>query len=91
MQGLPKRPPRTADYPKERAERPRTIPRGSSNRLLPVPSERAIAGAPIPPACLQAAADQQRRRSRRRLPDSFPLNAGWGNKRDFYVRSCVNK
>jgi hypothetical protein len=25
------------------------------------------------------------------LPDSFPLNAGWGNKRDFYVRSCVNK
>jgi|SRR5690349_2987135 hypothetical protein len=33
MQGLPKRPARTADYPKERAERPRTIPRGSSNHL----------------------------------------------------------
>ncbi len=40
MQGLewPKRPARTEDQPKERAERPRTIPRGSSTYLPPVPA-----------------------------------------------------
>jgi hypothetical protein len=31
MQGLPKRPARNEDHPKERAERPRTIARGSSS------------------------------------------------------------
>jgi len=69
MQGLPKRPARTADYPKERAQRPRTIPRGSSNHLPPIssPSVR-IAEAPTRLADLETAADQQRRRPRHQLP-----------------------
>jgi hypothetical protein len=69
MQGLPKRPARTADYPKERAQRPRTIPRGSSNHLLAIssPSVRC-AKAPIRLAGLETAADQQRRQPRHHLP-----------------------
>jgi hypothetical protein len=43
MQGLPKRRRGTADYPKERAERPRTVSRGSSNHLAAGSlAERAI-------------------------------------------------
>jgi hypothetical protein len=69
MQGLPKRPTRTADYPKERAQRPRTIPRGSSSHPPPVssPSVR-FAKAPIRLADLETAADQQRRRPRHQSP-----------------------
>jgi hypothetical protein len=69
MQGLPKRPARTADYPKERAQRPRTIPRGSSNHLPPIssPSVR-FAKAPLRLAGPETAADQQRRRPRHQSP-----------------------
>ena len=47
-----------------------------------------------PPACLEAAADQQRPRPRRQLPDSFPLNAGWGTTAPIATSWCnprVNK
>jgi len=65
MQGLPKRPARTADYQRS-AQRSCTIPRGSSNHLPPVPSGRAIAGLQPGLAGLEAAADQQRPRLRHR-------------------------
>src|SRR5260370_5568572 len=69
MQGLPKRPARTADYPKERAQRPRTIPRGSSNHLPPISSPTVrFAQAPLPLPGPETAADQQRRRPRHQLP-----------------------
>jgi hypothetical protein len=85
MQGLPKRPARTADHPTERAQRPRTIPRGSGKHLPPVssPSVR-FAKAPI------------RHSGGDRVTNSlhsFALNGGLANNRangDFYVRSCVN-
>jgi hypothetical protein len=69
MQGLPKWPARTADYPKERAQRPRTIPRVSSNHPPPIssPSVR-FAKAPIRLAGPETAADQQRRRPRHQSP-----------------------
>jgi len=51
--------------PKERPGCPRTIPRGKQ-QLLRVPSPS-----------VRSAADQQRPRARRQLPDSFPLNVGW--------------
>jgi hypothetical protein len=88
------RPARTADHPNERAERTRTIPRGSSTYLPPVRS-------PSPPSLpLQPALPVYKPPPINGVGDrvtdclhSFPVNAGLGNNptnRDFYVRSCVN-
>jgi hypothetical protein len=97
MQGLewPKRPARDEDQARARAERPRTIPRGSSTYLAPVPSPSPPALIPLRPSVgtytpppIISFSD---RATQCNL--SFPLNAGLGNNptnRDFYVRSCVN-
>jgi hypothetical protein len=97
MQGLewPKRPARSEDPPKERAERPRTIPRGSSTYMPPVPAPgvpSAIAPQPsvgvYKPPPITSFSDRVTQ-----CQHSFPLNAGLGNNptnRDFYVRSCAN-
>jgi hypothetical protein len=97
MQGLewPKRPARSEDQSKERAERPRTIPRGSSTYMPPVPAPgvpSAIAAQPsvgvYKPPPINSFSDRVSQ-----CLHSFPLNAGRGNNpinRDFYVRSCAN-
>jgi hypothetical protein len=97
MQGLewPKRPARTEDQPKERAERPRTIPRGGSTYMPPVPAPgvpSAIAPQPsmgvYKPPPINSFSDRVTQ-----CRHSFPLNAGLGNNptnRDFYVRCCAN-
>jgi hypothetical protein len=93
MQGLqrPKRPAQTEDQPKERAERPRTIPRGSSTSVPPVPAPgvpSAIVSQPsvgvYKPPPINSFSDRVTQ-----CQHSFPLNAGLGNNptnRDFYVR-----
>jgi hypothetical protein len=98
MQGLewPKRPAGNEDRPRQRAERPRTIPRGSSTSIgPPVPSPgvpSAIAPQPsvgvYKPPPINSFGDRVTG-----CLHSFPLNAGLGNNptnRDFYVRSCAN-
>jgi hypothetical protein len=97
MQGLewPKGPARADDRPKERAERPRTIPRGSSAHLPPVPSPSPPSLMPIQPAPAPYTPPPINSFSDRvtRCNLSFPLNAGLGNNpgtRDAYVRYCVN-
>jgi hypothetical protein len=93
MQGLqwPKRPARTEDQPKERAERPRTIPRGSSTSMPPVPAPGVPSAIAPPPSVgvykpppINSFSDRVTQ-----CQHSFPLNAGLGNNptnRDFYVR-----
>jgi hypothetical protein len=97
MQGLqwPKQPARTENQPKERAQRPPTIPRGSSTSLPPVPAPSvpsAIVSQPsvgvYKPPPINSFSDRVTQ-----CQHSFPLNAGLGNNptnRDFYVRSCAN-
>jgi len=97
MQGLqwPKQPARTEDQPKERAQRPPTIPRGSSTSMPPVPAPSvpsAIVSQPsvgvYKPPPINSFSDRVTQ-----CQHSFPLNAGLGNnptKRDFYVRYCAN-
>ena len=96
MQGLewPKGPARADDRAKERAERPRTIPRGSSTYLPPVPSPSPPSLMPVRPLApytpppINSFSDRVTQCNL-----SFPLNAGLGNNpgtRDAYVRSCVN-
>lgn len=92
--GTPKRPGRSEDRPKERAERPRTIARGSSTYLLPVLSPSR------PPLPLQPALPVHKPPPIKSVGDrvsnclhSSPLNAGLGSNptnRDFYVRSCAS-
>jgi hypothetical protein len=92
----PKRPAASEEPPKQRAERPRTIPRGSSTYI----------GPPVPaPSVLAEVAPQPsigvyERPAINSLSDrvtncihSFPLNVGLGNNptnRDLCVRSCAN-
>jgi len=79
---VPKRPGRTANYPKERAERPRTIPRGSSNHLPPVPSLSVRSLALQPALAIYRPPPINSVRDRvTHCPHSFPLNAGLGNNR----------
>jgi hypothetical protein len=97
MQGMKwsKGPARTDDRPKERAERPRTIPRGSSSYLPPIPSPSPPSvmslrppPAPYTPPPINSFSDRVTQ-----CNHSFPLNAGLGNNpttRDAYVRYCVN-
>lgn len=100
MEGL-KRPPRPTweqDQPKQRAERPRAVPHGSSTYVPPpVPSP---SGGPPPPALLQPAPAPPQSPPITTFSDrvtrcihSFPLNAGVGNNPanlDAYVRHCAN-
>jgi hypothetical protein len=88
MQGLewPKRPARSEDQSKERAERPRTIPRGSSTYMPPVPAPgvpSAIAPQPSvgvykPRGCLQTAANQQFQRPGDPVPALVSAQCGPG-------------
>lgn len=100
MQGLerPKRPVPDDDHPKQRAERPRMLPRGSSGYYLPPirppsggPASALVirpSPAPYKPPPINSFSDRATQ-----CVHSFPLNAGMGNNpvdRDAYVRSCVN-
>jgi hypothetical protein len=64
IQGLPKRPARNEDHPKERAERPRTIPRGSSSYFpppapsVPSPMLRQPTLAPYQPPPINSVGDR---------------------------------
>jgi hypothetical protein len=95
MQGLewPKAPARIDD-PQERAERRRTLPRGSCAYLPPVPSPSPPSLVPVRPLApytpppINSFSDRLRQCNL-----SFPLNAGLGNNpgtRDAYVRYCAN-
>jgi hypothetical protein len=97
VQGLQwaKQPARTENQPKERAQRPPTIPRGSSTSMPPVPAPSvpsAIVSQPYvgvyKPPPINSFSDRVTQ-----CQHSFPLNAGLGNNptnRDFYVRYCAN-
>ena len=67
MQGLPKRPARTADYPKERAQRRARSRAAAASICRRFPPSVRFAKAPTRPAGLETAADQQRRRPRHHL------------------------
>jgi hypothetical protein len=95
MQGLewPKAPARIDD-PQERAERRRTLPRGSGAYLPPVPSPSPPSLVPVRPLApytpppINSFSDRVTQCNL-----SFPLNAGLGNNpgtRDAYVRYCAN-
>jgi hypothetical protein len=82
MQGLqwPKQPARTENQPKERAQRPPTIPRGSSTSMPPVPAPSvpsAIVSQPsvgvYKPPPINSFSDRVTQ-----CQHSFPLNAAWG-------------
>src|SRR5262245_41872586 len=78
--GLPKRPGRTADYPREGGmPAHHHAPEYHLSAAGPL-AERAIAAAPTRLARLQAAADQQRPRPRHPLPALISA-AGFGNNR----------
>ena len=94
MQGLtwPKRGAAELE-PRQRAERPRVIPRGSSGYVAPAPLPAPTLSqpstiAPYQPPPINSPSDRVTG-----CIQSFPFNAGIGNNptgRDFYVRSCVN-
>jgi hypothetical protein len=95
MQGLswPKRPPPGELEPRQRAERSRVIPRGSSAYVPPTPlpaptlSQPSVVG-PYQPPAINSLSDRVTG-----CIQSFPFNAGLGNNRtnrDYYIRSCVN-
>jgi len=97
MQGLewPKTPARNEHRPNERAERPRTIPRGSSAYIPPVPSPRTPSLMPVQPSVAPYQPPPINSFSDRATQciHSFTFNAGVGNNptdRDAYTRSCVN-
>ena len=85
MQGLPKRPARNEDHPKERAERPRTIPRGSSSYIpppvpapsVPSPMLRQPTLAPYQPPPINSVSDRVTQ-----CLNTFPLNAGLGKSHE---------
>jgi hypothetical protein len=95
MQGMtwPKTPAAGEIDPRQRAERPRIIPRGSSAYVPPAPLppprlSQPSAIAPYQPPPINSFSDRVTG-----CIQSFPFNAGLGNNptnRDFYVRSCVN-
>jgi hypothetical protein len=95
MQGLewPKAPAPASD-PQQRAERPRTLPRGSGAYLPPVPSPGAPSLVPIRPLAPYTPPSINSFSDRvTQCNLSFPLNAGLGNNpgtRDAYVRYCAN-
>jgi hypothetical protein len=95
MQGMtwPKTPAAGEVESRQRAERPRNIPRGSSGYVPPAPLpprrlSQPSAIAPYQPPPINSLSDRVTG-----CIQSFPFNAGLGNNptnRDFYVRSCVN-
>jgi hypothetical protein len=82
------------DHPRRCAECPRTIPRGSSTYLPPVPSPGPPSLAPVrPPAPYTPPPINSFIDRVTQCNLSFPLNAGLGNNpsgRDAYVRYCAN-
>ena len=94
MQGLPKRPARTADYPKERAQR-RARSRVAAATICRRFPRRACDSRKLQPALpvwKPPPINSVGNRVTNSL-QSFALNAGRATNRtnrDFYVRSCVN-
>ncbi len=96
MQGLKwSRPSRADDRQKEPGERRRTVSRGSSSYLPPVPSPSPPSVMPLgpPPGPYMPPPINSFSDRVTQCNHSFALNAGLGNNpttRDAYVRYCAN-